>query len=46
MMKNKLEILFRRIAIEAENLLLGSLIKLMEGGEEKVQKIKNWKRGN
>ncbi len=28
MMKIKLKILFRRIAIEVENLLLGSLIKL------------------
>ena len=46
MMKIKLEILFRRIAIEAENLLLGSLIKIDgRGGEKKYRRSKIGKEG-
>ncbi len=46
MMKIKLEILFRRIAIETGSLLLGSLIKFKgRGGEDKSSSFKIGKEG-
>ena len=46
MMRIKLEILFRRIAIEAENSLLVRLIKIKgRGGEDKSTSFKIGKEG-